>query len=85
MTARTRRYVGAAVALVALLLLGRWTVAFVAERWWAARTCRRVARTGGAMTRLVICMARIGTDAASASALAGKSASDFRMNLAFMF
>ena len=36
MTPRTRRFVGAAVALIALLLLGRWTTAFLAERWWAA-------------------------------------------------
>ena len=36
MTPRTRRYIGAAVALVVLLLLGRWSAAFLAERWWAA-------------------------------------------------
>ncbi len=36
MTPRTRRFVAAAVALIALLLLGRWTAAFLAERWWAA-------------------------------------------------
>ena len=36
MTLRARRLVTAAVVLVALLFVGRWSVAFVAERWWAA-------------------------------------------------
>lgn len=36
MTPRTRRWLGAAVALVLLLFAGRWSVELVAERWWAA-------------------------------------------------
>ena len=55
------------------------------EDWRAARIWRRVARTGGVKTRFVIAMARSGKDAASASVLAGKSASDFRMNFVFIF
>jgi hypothetical protein len=31
-----RRLLGAVAIVIALLFLGRWTVAFVAERWWAA-------------------------------------------------
>lgn len=36
MTHRTRRLVGALVAIVAFLFIARWSVAFVADRWWAA-------------------------------------------------
>ena len=36
MTPRARRFVVAVVVLVALLIVGRWSVAFIAERWWAA-------------------------------------------------
>ena len=36
MTPRGRRFVWAVVVLVLLLFIGRWSVAFVAERWWAA-------------------------------------------------
>lgn len=36
MTPRTRRVVGALVVVVAFLFVARWSVAFVAERWWAA-------------------------------------------------
>lgn len=36
MTPRTRRLVVGAVLLVTALVIGRWTVAAVAERWWAA-------------------------------------------------
>lgn len=35
MTPRLRRLVAAVVVLIALLFAGRWTVSFVAERWWA--------------------------------------------------
>jgi hypothetical protein len=31
-----RRLIGAVAIVIALLFAGRWTVAFVAERWWAA-------------------------------------------------
>ena len=36
MTPRVRRIAGAVVVLIALLFIGRWTVFYVAERWWAA-------------------------------------------------
>ncbi len=36
MTPRARRYIGALAVLVAVLFVGRWSVEFVAERWWAA-------------------------------------------------
>ncbi len=35
MNSRTRRLIVGAVVLVAVLVIGRWTVAAVAERWWA--------------------------------------------------
>ena len=36
MTPRTRRLLGGIALLVVLLYIGRWTVSFVTERWWAA-------------------------------------------------
>src|ERR1041384_2117769 len=36
MTARTRRLLTAAASVVILLFVGRWTVVFLSERWWAA-------------------------------------------------
>lgn len=36
MTSRTRRLVGTLVVVVAFLFVARWSVSFVAERWWAA-------------------------------------------------
>ena len=56
-----------------------------AERFRAARIARRVTRTAGPRTCLEKFTARHGTDAASDSALAGRSASDFRMSFGFMF
>ncbi len=36
MTARTRRLAGAMVVVIVFLFVARWSVSFVAERWWAA-------------------------------------------------
>jgi hypothetical protein len=36
MTARTRRVIGTLFVVVAFLFIARWSVSFVAERWWAA-------------------------------------------------
>lgn len=45
MTTRARRLIGGVALVVVLLYLGRWSAAFLTERWWAATISEAAVRT----------------------------------------